>query len=83
MNYEIPFSAQFPYLSSAAPRSSADWLCQKYYPGHPQKQILGLPEEVQPTYPQWASKGNSCTAKISGIISAEKIEKYGMRILND
>lgn len=59
MNYEIPFSAQFLYLSSAAPISAADWLCQKHFPGHLQKMILGLPEGVQATCPQWASRGNS------------------------
>lgn len=59
MNYEIPVSVQFLYLSFAARMSAADWLCQKHYPGHLEKQILGLPGEVQAACPQWASKGNS------------------------
>jgi len=39
--------------------SAADWLCQKHYPGHLEKQILGLPGEEQAICPQWASKGNN------------------------
>jgi hypothetical protein len=59
INYAIPFSVQFLYLFSVAPVKVADWSCQKHFPGHLQKQILGPPEGVQATYPQWASRGNS------------------------